>query len=96
MCSLPESWDHFVTSISLSTPDSLKFESVVGALLSEEVRRKYSTETAALEAMVARGCSKERGDKLRGSSRSKSKGKKCKAKCWHYNKIGRLKKYCWK
>ena len=37
LCSLLESWDHFVTSISLSTADSLKFESVVGALLSEEV-----------------------------------------------------------
>eukprot|EP00253_Pinus_taeda_P011256 PITA_11256 len=38
LCSLPESWDHFVTSISLSAVDSLKFELVVGALLSEEVR----------------------------------------------------------
>ena len=37
LCSLPESWDHFITSISLSTADSLKFESVMGALLSEEV-----------------------------------------------------------
>jgi len=36
--SLLESWDHFVTSISLSTADSLKFESVMGALLSEVVR----------------------------------------------------------
>ena len=36
-CSLPESWDHFMTSIILSTADSLKLESVVGALLSEEV-----------------------------------------------------------
>jgi hypothetical protein len=96
LCSLPESWDHFVTSISLSTADSLKFESVVGALLSEEVRRKSSTETAASEAMVARGRSKERGEKPRGSSRSKSKGKKCKAKCWNCNKIGHLKKDCWK
>jgi len=33
MCSLPESWDHSVTSINLRTVDSLKFESVVGALL---------------------------------------------------------------
>ena len=82
LCSLPESWDHFVTSISLSTVDSLKFESVVGALLSKEVRRKSSTEIAALKAMVARGRSKERGEKARGSSKSKSKGdKKCKAKC---------------
>ena len=37
LCSLPESCDHFVTSINLSTTNSLKFESVVGALLSEEV-----------------------------------------------------------
>ena len=37
LCSMPESWNHFVTSISVSTTDSLKFESVVGVLLSEEV-----------------------------------------------------------
>eukprot|EP00253_Pinus_taeda_P010174 PITA_10174 len=96
LCSLLESWDHFVTSISLSTVDSLKFESVVGALLSEEVRRKSNIETAASEAMVARGRSKERGEKPRGSSRSKSKGKKCKEKCWNCNKIGHLKKDYWK
>ena len=72
--------------------DSLKFESVVGALLSEEVRRKSSSETTTSEAMIARGWSKERGEKTRGSSRSKSKGKKCKEKCWHCNKIGHLKK----
>eukprot|EP00253_Pinus_taeda_P012974 PITA_12974 len=96
LCSLPESWDHFVTSISFSSADSLKFESVVGALLSEEVRRKTNTETAASEAMVARGRSKERGEKPRGTSRSKSKGKKCKVKCWNCNKVGHLKKDCWK
>jgi len=28
------------------------------------------------------------------SSRSKSKGKKCKEKCWHKNKIGHLRKDC--
>ena len=66
LCSLPDSWDHFVTSIILSTADSLKLESIVGALLSEEVRRKSSIETSAPEAMVARGQSKERGEKTRG------------------------------
>ena len=97
LCSLPESWDHFVTSISLTTTDSLKFEFVVGALLSEEVRRKSSIETSAPEAMVARGRSKEWGEKTRGYSRSKSKGgKKSKAKCWYCNKLGHLKKDCWK
>ena len=66
---ITESWDHFITLISLSTVDSLKFESVVGALLFEEARRKSSIETNAPEAMVARGRSKERGEKARGSSR---------------------------
>ena len=61
LCSLPKSWDHFVTSISLSIANSLKFESIVGALLSEEVRRKPSTETTAPKAIIARGQSKERG-----------------------------------
>ena len=32
--SMPKSWDHFITSISLSIVDSLKFDSVVGALSS--------------------------------------------------------------
>ena len=54
LCSLPESWDHFVASISLSTVDSLKLESGVSALLSKDVRRKYSIKTSAPEAMVAR------------------------------------------
>eukprot|EP00253_Pinus_taeda_P036148 PITA_36148 len=39
---------------------------VVGALLSEEVQRKSSIETSAPEAMIARGRSKERGEKARG------------------------------
>ena len=47
LCSMPESWDHFVTSISLSTVDTLSFESIVGALLYEEVRKKSSVETSA-------------------------------------------------
>ena len=34
LCSLPESWDHFVTSISLSSSETIEFDDVVGALLS--------------------------------------------------------------
>jgi hypothetical protein len=96
LCSLPESWDHFVTSISFSTTETLEFDIVVGALLSEEVWRKSSIETSTPKAMVARGWSREKGEKLRGTSRSKSKGKKRKLKCWYCNKSGHLKKDCWK
>ena len=35
ICSLPESWDHFVTSISLSISETLEFYDVFGAFLSE-------------------------------------------------------------
>jgi len=80
-CSLLESWDHFVTSISLRTTKFLEFDSVVWALLFEEVQRNSNIKTSTPEAMVARGQSKERGEKEKSSSRSKSKGKKCKAKC---------------
>ena len=30
LCSLPESWDHLVTSISFSTTETLEFDNVVG------------------------------------------------------------------
>ena len=69
---------------------------MVGALLSEELRKKSSLETSSPEALVVRGRSKEKGENSRGTSRSKSKGGKRKLKCWYYNKIGHLKKDCWK
>lgn len=40
LCSLLELWDHFVTSISFSTTETLEFDVVVGALLSEEMGKK--------------------------------------------------------
>jgi hypothetical protein len=46
--------------------------------------------------MVARGRSIERGEDSSGTSRDKSKGRKGKGRCWYYNKLGHLKKDCWK
>jgi len=34
--SFPESWDHFVTSISFTSTDTIEFDVIVGALLSNE------------------------------------------------------------
>ena len=68
----------------------------MGALISEENRKKSSLENTTSEVMVARGRTNERGQHSRGTSRSKSKGKKSKLKCWFCNKAGHLKKYYWK
>jgi hypothetical protein len=61
LCSLPVSWDHFVTSTSFSSTKSIEFDDTVGALLSEETRKKSNQETSTSEAMVIRDRPKERG-----------------------------------
>jgi hypothetical protein len=60
LCSLPTSWDHFVTSFSFNSIESIKFDDIVGALLFEETRKKSNIETSRSEAMVIRGIPKER------------------------------------
>jgi hypothetical protein len=45
---------------------------------------------------VVRGRPKERGQGQRDFSRSKSKGRKSKLKCWFCGKSRHLKKDCWK
>jgi hypothetical protein len=78
LCSLPESWDNLVTSISFSSIDVLDYDSIVGALLAEEMRRKSSQETSTSEAMLVRGRTKEKNQII--SSRSKSRRIKGKEK----------------
>jgi hypothetical protein len=94
LCSLPDSWDNLLTSISFSSTKVLDCDSIVGALLAEEMRRKSSQETSTSEAMLVRGRTKEKNE--RSFSRSKSRHKKGKEKCWYCGKTGHLKKDCWK
>jgi hypothetical protein len=94
LCSLPEFWDNLVTSIIFSSTDVLDYDSIVGALLAEEMRRKTSKENSNTEAILVRGRTKEQTE--RTFYRSKSRHRKGKEKCWYCGKRRHLKKDCWK
>jgi TFIIF-interacting CTD phosphatase-like protein len=63
-------------------------------LLAEEMRRKSSQATSTSEMMLFRGQTKEENE--RSSSRSKSRCRKSKEKCWYCGKTRHLKKDFWK
>ena len=79
LCSLPESWDNLVTFIRFISTEVLDYDSVVGALLVEEMRRKSSKETSTSKLMLVRGRTTEKNE--RSSFRSKSRQRKGKEKC---------------
>ena len=105
LCSLPKSWNGLVMDVSNSIPGSgtLKYDDVIGVILSEETHRKSlsgSTSGSALNAQ-SRGRMNERGSNSRnhGKSRGKSKGRRSQPRgpndCWYCGKLGHKKKDCW-
>ena len=54
LCTLLESWGQVVSSIILSTIDTLEFDIRVGTLLFEELRKKSSFETSSPEVSIQR------------------------------------------
>jgi hypothetical protein len=98
LCSLPESWNGLVMVVnnSVSGSNTLKFDGVVGVILSEEMRQKSTGETSgnALK-MENRGRQKDsgKGSGNRGNSRKgRSKSRLGKIECWNCGKKGHLKK----
>src|ERR1700678_1252221 len=85
-------------SNSVSGSNTLKFDDVVGVILSEEMQRKSIGETLgnALN-MESRGRQKDRGKGSgnRGNSRKgRYKSRLGKIECWNCGKKGHMKKEC--
>ena len=82
LCSLPKSWNGLVMAVSnfVLGSGTLKYDDVIGVILSEETHRKSlggSTSGSALNVQ-SRGRMTERGSNFenRGKSRGKSKGRR--------------------
>ncbi|KAK2983980.1 hypothetical protein RJ640_027305 [Escallonia rubra] len=105
MCSLPDSWNNLVTTVSNSTiSGTLTLNDVVSSVMNDEMRRKtigdgISSSTAlSVESRGRqnnkqnnRGRSPTRG---RSKSRGKSKSKGRTIVCWNCNKEGHEKNDC--
>ena len=84
LCSLQESWNSLFMAVSNYVPslNTLKFDDVVGVILSEEVRRKSTGETSGNAlTMESRGRQNQRGRSPRNprkfkKGRSKSRFRK--------------------
>ena len=85
-------------SKSVSGSNTLKFDDVVGVILSEEMRWKITGETSGNDlTMENRGRQRDRGKSPgnRGKSRKgKSKSRLSKIECWNCGKKGHLKEDC--
>ncbi|KAG9453509.1 hypothetical protein H6P81_006413 [Aristolochia fimbriata] len=102
MCSLPESWDTMITSISNATKEKLKFDEVLSAILNKEMMKRSmvsnTSSTSDTALSVDKGKGRDRGrNQSRGPNnrdRSKSKGKsKGKFKCWFCDKEGHVENW---
>jgi hypothetical protein len=92
LCALPERWNGLVMVVSkfVSGSNTLKFDDVVGVILSEEMRRKITGETSSnVLNMENRGRQKDRG-KGSGNRRNSRKGRSKtilgKIECWNCRK----------
>lgn len=82
LCSISDSWNSLI--MNLSYTKSLKLESIIALLFTEELRYKLS-QSSLIDVMVARGMSIEGDHYNRRKSISKSKTKK-RIKYYSYDK----------
>jgi hypothetical protein len=100
LCSFLESWNGLVMAINnfVTGSNTLKFDDVVGVILSEEMRHKSTGETLgnALN-MENRGRQKDKGKGLgnrKNYRKGRSKSRLGNIECWNCGKKGHMKKDC--
>jgi hypothetical protein len=98
LCSFPKIWNVLVmvVSNSMSHSNNLKFDDVVGVILSDEMQWKSTGETSgnALN-MENKGRQKDKGKEswnYMNYRKGRSKSRFGKIECWHFGKKGHLKK----
>ena len=97
MCSLLESWNGLVMAVSnsVSRSSTLKFDDVVGVILSEKMRLKRSSETSGNSLSAeSRGRRMERGKSSGYRSKSRKGRSKSRSRivCWKCEKKGPRRK----
>ncbi|VFQ78638.1 unnamed protein product [Cuscuta campestris] len=98
-CSLPESWDTLVVTLSNSAPEGkLTMNTVSDSLLGEEARRMERGDPTYSEANVIENQSRHetrRRSKSRDPHQSQGRSKpRSKITCYYYGKIGHKKTEC--
>nr|CAD1829287.1 unnamed protein product [Ananas comosus var. bracteatus] len=104
LCTLPDSYETLITSLSCTKEDSLDLDTVCSALLANELRKKVTlgSSEGETEALVVRGHYKERENmskyfsRSKSKNRSKSRNRNDKRLCWFCGKSGHMKKDCLK
>jgi hypothetical protein len=100
LCSFPKIWNGFVmaASNSVSGSNTLKFDDVVGVILSEEMQQKITCETLGNTlTMENMGRQKDRGKgsgNYGNSKKGRTKSIMGKIECFNCGNKGHLKKEC--
>jgi hypothetical protein len=98
LCSLPKRWNDLVMAVSnsVSGSNTLKFDDVVGVILSDEMQWKITGETSGNALNMENGGRKKDREKgfrnRRNSRKGRSKSRLGKIECCNCRKKGHLKK----